>query len=119
MKVELQRIRHRYPYEKQDIFEDVSFVCENLQKIGVLAESQSGKTTLVRIAAGLLSPTDGTVRYDGIDRVKLKGSAWTERRRGIGICVRVSLTYVQEAESPPSRRAAIRFWIFGFIRSLI
>ncbi len=72
MKVELQRIRHRYPYEKQDIFEDVSFVCENLQKIGVLAESQSGKTTLVRIAAGLLSPTDGTVRYDGIDRVKLK-----------------------------------------------
>ena len=72
MKVELRRIRHRYPYEKEDILRDISFVCENFRKIGVLAESQSGKTTLVRIAAGLLPPSSGNVYYDGIDRREKK-----------------------------------------------
>lgn len=46
---------------------DVSFSVEEGECVGIIGESGSGKTTIVNIVAGFVTPTSGTVRYDGYD----------------------------------------------------
>ncbi len=48
------------------------------QVVCLVGQSGSGKTTLARIAAGLSTPTDGVVRFDGKDVASLSRSG---RRR--------------------------------------
>jgi len=52
------------------------------ETLGVIGESGSGKTTLGRCALGLVEPTAGTVRFDGMDLARLDpASAKALRRR--------------------------------------
>ena len=52
----------------------------------VSGRSGSGKTTLLQIAAGLLPPSSGTVRWDGTDITDLDDTARSQfRRRHLGI----------------------------------
>jgi peptide/nickel transport system ATP-binding protein len=47
------------------ILEDINLQLRRGQAIGVIGESGSGKTTLARAIAGLLAPSQGTVRFEG------------------------------------------------------
>lgn len=40
------------------------------QRIGIIGSNGSGKSTLVRLINGLIEPSSGTVRYDGLDVAK-------------------------------------------------
>ena len=50
-----------------DVLEDVSLSVGPGEFVGLAGRSGSGKTTFIRIAAGLLRPTGGTVRWNGTD----------------------------------------------------
>lgn len=52
------------------------------QRIAVIGANGSGKSTLARLFNGLVSPTSGTVRVDGLD-VARKGASV---RRRVGFC---------------------------------
>ncbi|MBL8670691.1 MAG: ATP-binding cassette domain-containing protein [Alphaproteobacteria bacterium] len=52
----------------------VDLVVAEGEVLALVGESGCGKTTLGRIAAGLLAPTDGTVRFRGRDRAGLVGA---------------------------------------------
>lgn len=68
-----------FGYARQDrVFRDVSFSVLPGSATAVLGPNGSGKTTLVRCAAGLLEPTEGTVRRaDGAGYVpQAHGSAF-------------------------------------------
>lgn len=54
------------PYEKR-VLVDVSLAMRPGDLFGVWGAQRSGKSTLLRLAAGLEIPDAGVVRYDGID----------------------------------------------------
>jgi ABC-type multidrug transport system fused ATPase/permease subunit len=80
----------KYIFKKNIVFNNLSFyynngskkVFNNLnlefykgQKIGILGESGSGKTTFIDLLLGLLKPTNGTILIDGID-LQLLDKSW-------------------------------------------
>ncbi len=55
--------------------EDVSFTVARGEVVGLVGESGSGKTTIGRMAARLIDPTAGTLRFDGADVTAVRGRA--------------------------------------------
>jgi putative ABC transport system ATP-binding protein len=60
--------------------DDVSFEIEAGDFLGVWGLRRSGKSTLLRIAAGVETPDDGEVLFDGLDVARLSGD---ERARAL------------------------------------
>lgn len=58
---------------KESIFSDFSLAVGSEERVGILAPSGFGKTTLCKILAGYLSPQEGTILLDGDDLLKIKG----------------------------------------------
>jgi peptide/nickel transport system ATP-binding protein len=71
--VEVEAVGKSYPRraglrtEQRAVVEDVSFTIEAGETLGLVGESGSGKTTVARMILGLVKPTQGTVRVDGVD----------------------------------------------------
>jgi ABC-type glutathione transport system ATPase component len=53
--------------EMRPVVEDVSFAIEAGETLGLVGESGSGKTTVARMILGLVSPSRGAIRVDGVD----------------------------------------------------
>jgi phosphonate transport system ATP-binding protein len=51
----------------------VSLYIKPGQMVGVIGRSGAGKSTLLRLINRLVDPTEGIVRYDGVDVTRLKG----------------------------------------------
>ena len=71
--VEVDAVGKSYPRraglgtEQRAVVEDVSLSIESGETLGLVGESGSGKTTLARMILGLVEPTQGSVRVNGID----------------------------------------------------
>lgn len=65
MRLEADHITYRYPGSKQNIITDVNFFMDNSERVGIMAPSGMGKTTLCQILAGYRRPTSGQVLLDG------------------------------------------------------
>src|SRR5690606_32576936 len=63
--------------------DDVTLHLDAGQVLCLVGESGSGKTTTARIAAGLTTPTGGSVRFDGADIHRLRGGEFTAFRRAV------------------------------------
>lgn len=50
---------------KSDVLKDISFDIKKGEKVGIIGRPQSGKSTLMRIIAGIIRPDSGKVRTDG------------------------------------------------------
>ena len=84
--VEVERVSKSYARraglrtEMRAVVEDVSLRIEAGETLGLVGESGSGKTTVARMVLGLVKPTSGTVRVDGVD-VATAGAAEMKRLR--------------------------------------
>jgi ABC-type glutathione transport system ATPase component len=85
--VEVNSVSKSYPRraglrnELQRVVENVSFAVETGETLGLVGESGSGKTTLARMILGLVEPSSGSVRVDGIDVARASGSELHRLRR--------------------------------------
>lgn len=63
--IELERVGKRYNRGSRVALNDVSMEIHAGEMVVVWGERQSGRSTLLRIAAGIEAPDTGTVRFDG------------------------------------------------------
>lgn len=66
-----------YAVEGRCILDDVTIEARQ-RRIGIVGRNGSGKTTLARLLAGLVAPSEGTVRIDGCDMAR-------DRRAALGM----------------------------------
>jgi energy-coupling factor transport system ATP-binding protein len=63
--VELESVRFSYP-DGTEALRDISLTVRGGDSVAIVGQNGSGKSTLVRQLNGLLRPTSGTVRIDGV-----------------------------------------------------
>lgn len=74
--IKLQSISFRYAAALPLILNDISFTINRGERIGIIGTTGSGKSTLVDILMGLLSPSSGTIVVDDAP-LHFKGSLHT------------------------------------------
>jgi predicted ABC-type transport system involved in lysophospholipase L1 biosynthesis ATPase subunit len=69
------------------VLDGVSFDVREGELIGIYGERRAGKSTLIRVAAGLEAPDDGIVEFDGADvgRLSMAARARLRRRGGVAL----------------------------------
>ena len=81
-RVSFQNMGFRYGGpESPAILEGISLDVPAGTMVAIIGRSGSGKTTLIKCLAGLLEPTEGTIRYDGVE---LKTLNYRDLRRQVG-----------------------------------
>jgi biotin transport system ATP-binding protein len=81
--IEVDRVSHTYGQADaaRTVLRDVTVRLEE-QRIGIIGANGSGKSTFVRMLNGLVTPSHGTVRVDGLDPDR----DGREVRRRVGFC---------------------------------
>jgi ABC-type bacteriocin/lantibiotic exporter with double-glycine peptidase domain len=64
-KIVIKDLSYRYPSQKRLQLEKLNFEILKGQKVGIIGESGSGKSTFVDLFTALLEPTDGDILVDG------------------------------------------------------
>ena len=65
--ITFRQISYRYPGTETDILREASFEIRHGESVGLIGPSGAGKTTVVDVLTGLLSPVSGRILIDGID----------------------------------------------------
>ncbi len=71
-------------FGRQWVLRDVSLAVPRGQTLAVIGESGCGKTVLTKSIIGLVRPTSGTIRFDGVDLANLSDRRLTETRTRFG-----------------------------------
>ncbi len=79
-KIEVKNLTYVYPKSEEEVLKDISLAIPKSSAVGFVGATGSGKTTLVDLILGLLTPTKGNVYVDGKD-IKNNLLAW---QRNIG-----------------------------------
>jgi oligopeptide transport system ATP-binding protein len=63
----------------------VSFELRKGETLSIVGESGSGKTTLAKLIVGLIEPTSGSIKFEGVETSTLKRASLQEIRKRIGM----------------------------------
>jgi len=66
-KIEFRHVSFIYPNTDNKILDDVSFIINSGESVGIIGTNGSGKTTIEKLILGLYEPTEGSILIDGID----------------------------------------------------
>ena len=87
MSIEIRNLTHTYmaggPLERTAI-KDVSLTINDGEFVGLIGHTGSGKSTLIMHLNGLIKPTSGEIRVDGLDLMD-KNTSLRDVRRKVGL----------------------------------
>jgi len=66
-KIEIKNLSFQYPNSKKMLLEDINIKFENNTSIGFIGKTGCGKSTLIKLIAGLLEPTKGKILVNELD----------------------------------------------------
>ena len=69
--VEFKGVSYHYPNESKKVVDDFNLRVKAGERIAVVGSSGSGKSTVMNLIIGLLSPTEGEILIDGIPLTEL------------------------------------------------
>jgi subfamily B ATP-binding cassette protein MsbA len=72
----------RYPDRSQDTLKGISFTLPNRGTVALVGSSGAGKSTIVDLLVGLITPTHGSILIDGEDLESINLESW---RRRVGV----------------------------------
>ncbi len=82
--LQVKNLTHIYP-DGTVALRDLNFEVEDGEFLGVIGLSGSGKSTLLRCINHLLTPTEGSVIWNGVDLTQLEQDELRKVRREIGM----------------------------------
>jgi peptide/nickel transport system ATP-binding protein len=87
LRVEFTKLRSALRRTRTTInaIDGVSFQVYQSEVLSVVGESGSGKTTVAKCILGLIVPTSGSIKYNGIEVTKLKGKELKDYRRSVQV----------------------------------
>lgn len=68
--IEIQNLTKRFPSQQLPALKNINASIPKGKIIGLVGPDGAGKTTLIRLIAGLLTPTEGQIRVEGYDTIK-------------------------------------------------
>ena len=86
--VELRNLRLQFDEKK--VLDDVSLIVEPLDRLVVMGQSGSGKSTILRLILGILAPTDGSVFFKQFEISRLPRRKLQQIRTRIGMVYQYS-----------------------------
>jgi energy-coupling factor transporter ATP-binding protein EcfA2 len=72
--IEVENVHFKYP-NGVEALKGVSLTIKNGEFVAIMGQNGAGKTTLVKHFNGLLKPSEGTVRVDGVETTKTSVAA--------------------------------------------
>ena len=86
--VELRKVRLQF--EEKKVLDDVSLVVEPLDRLVVMGQSGSGKSTILRLILGILPPTEGSIFFKQFEISRLQRRKLQKIRTRIGMVYQYS-----------------------------
>ena len=66
-RLELEHVSFRYPSREDWALRDITLTLEAGEKLALVGENGAGKSTLIKLLLRLYEPTEGVIRYGGVD----------------------------------------------------
>lgn len=66
-KVEFINVSFQYPNHSEPVLSNLNFEIRSDEKLGIIGLTASGKSTLLKLIAGLIPPTSGTILFNGVN----------------------------------------------------
>ena len=85
--IEFRNVSYKYNEQSQPIINNLSFKIPAGQKVALVGKMGSGKSTLTRLVAGTLTPTEGAILIDGVDVRQIDQA---DIRKNIGVMLQDS-----------------------------
>jgi ABC-type bacteriocin/lantibiotic exporter with double-glycine peptidase domain len=90
LKVELNKVNFSYTQDTDAVIKDISFTLNSNEKVLLLGDNDSGKSTLLYLISALYGPSTGYIAYNDLPQGNLRLSTL---RNVIGDCLREELLF--------------------------
>jgi len=88
--IKLTNTSFRYPEQKKDTLQQLNLEIKAGEKVAILGKIGSGKTSILRLLAGIYEPTEGSVQ---IDQTEVSHIHPEDLRKGLGVVLQTPMLF--------------------------